>query len=153
MGWVRVFRSEPSRWVKKSWEGSCQSRKAGRKCRINGACDCWEQLNILWEHLLNAGWAHSAPLFLLPGAFPSSVRSASSSSLLCPSNFLACAARKYPILPSDPASLGFQTGKWGKRGAPHRWSRRYRKESRKVSSKGVGFIKWEVADKRLNRRL
>lgn len=43
MRWERLLRSEPSRGGKKSWEGSCQSRKEGRKCRKKGACECWQQ--------------------------------------------------------------------------------------------------------------
>jgi len=119
MGWVRVLRSDPSRGMKQSWEGSCQSRKEGRKCRTKGACECWERLIILWEHPLNAEWAHSAPLFLFPGAFPSLVRSrpyASSQSPALSQQFpgLCCQNVSHSfICPKFPGSSNWQVGEGG----------------------------------------
>lgn len=65
----------------------------------------------------------------------------SPSPLLCPSSFLACAARTRLALSSVPGSLALQTGKWGKREAPHEVGGIEKVEKLHCSSKAVSFIK------------
>lgn len=136
MGCVRVLGSEAPGGMKQTWERSCQSRREDRKCRSKGACERWEELNILWEYLTYS--MQGELILLLSFCFldlfiPWSGHALRPlpSSLLCRSSFLTCAARTCLTVPSVSGSLALQTCKCGKREAPHDWSGMYRKKKQK----------------------